>query len=89
MTIDENLNKLASNIFKHGTLENGDGCLQPSCYTTGENDDAIIDEYDVTHYDRHWVEPGKSVKLKFYRAEAFGASYPDLNNVIFETVINF
>ncbi len=53
-----------------------------------KNDDAIIDEYDVTHYDRHWVEPGKSVKLKFYRAEAFGASYPDLNNVIFETVIN-
>ncbi len=36
MTLEENLNKLASNIFKHGTLENGDGCLQPSCYTTGE-----------------------------------------------------
>ncbi len=87
MTIEENLKILARNIFNYGTLSNGDGCLQPSDFHRGHNDDPIINEYNVTHYDRIWEELGKSVRLRFYRAEAFGASCPNLDNIIYETVI--
>ena len=87
ITIEENLNILANRIFKEGALHNGDGCLQPSVFHRGHNDDAIIDTYNVTHYDRIWEEFGKSVKIKFYKAKAFGDSLPDLNNIIFESVV--
>ena len=87
MTIEENIFILAKMVFTTGTINNGNGCLQPSDFHRGHNDDAIIDAYDVTHYDREWVEAGKSIRLKFYKAEAFGASQPDINAVVFETIV--
>jgi hypothetical protein len=74
MNAKENLEILAKHIWKSGELKKGEGCLMSSDYYFGYNDDPIIDEYHVTHYDRQWEEQGKYVKINLYEAEAFGAA---------------
>ncbi|NCU32608.1 MAG: hypothetical protein EOM23_06710 [Candidatus Moranbacteria bacterium] len=71
--VQENLEKLARQIWDHGQIKNGAGCLMPSEFHFGDNDDPIIDTYDVTHYDRQWKETGKYVTINLYKAECFGA----------------
>jgi hypothetical protein len=74
MNAKENLEILAKNIWKSGELKKGEGCLMSSDFHFGYNDDPIIDEYHVTHYDRQWEEQGKSVRINLYEGDAFGAA---------------
>lgn len=73
-------------IWNRGESKNpGQYCFVPSDF--GGDDDTIINKYDVTHYDLHWNEHGKSVKVTLYRGDSFGASL-DLDEVA-NLVVNF
>ena len=38
-----------------------------------EHHDAIVTELDATHYDLAWDKPCKSVRIRFYRGDSYGA----------------
>lgn len=63
-------------------------CLTPSRYSSSKNlvHDSICDKIGATHYKMIWQDKGKSVKLTFYSAECYGATYK-LGDIVFTTVI--
>ena len=79
MNVNEALHIIANGIWKHGEIYNGEGCLCPSGIVARVTDyhrasDILIDKLNVTHYSRMWNKRGKTVKLRWYRAEEFGAT---------------
>lgn len=88
MKFEAALKKLAFNIFKSHDA-NATYCIIPSEYSSKKNPshDAIHQKIKATHYKRTWQINGKSVKLTFFEAECFGASF-DLGKKVFEKVID-
>jgi hypothetical protein len=78
-TLNDALKYFAEFIWKCGeSKEKGCQCIIPFAFneeiTTYEKASKIIhDEIKATHFDRAWNEKGKSVILKFYRGNGFGA----------------
>ena len=90
MKFETALKKLASSIWKSND-SNAIYCIVPSEYSLKNKknhlDDAIYQKIEATHYKKAWQINGKSVKLIFFKADSFGASY-DLGKKVFETVVD-
>ena len=81
-TIEEALHFFASLIWSNGESKNM-GCILPSGYSwcAGEPDkeytkasDFVYREYEATHFTRKWEKKGKSVALRLFKADGFGAA---------------
>ena len=82
MNFEDALKELAMGIWKE-EIKDGCGCLVPFPEWEKERethtervarDKAICDKIKATHFSREWVKEGKTVKLTFFKNDAFGAA---------------
>ena len=77
-TIEDAIQYLANEIWRFGESKSpACQCIVPSDYHTGEYglvSDIIVKELKATHFDRAWDTRGKTVRLRFYQGDAFGAA---------------
>jgi len=70
------LKRLAQGIWQHGeTSHKGSSCLNPDnphhrALTTDREEIGLP---PITHFDLHWHEKGRTVKINLYTASAYGA----------------
>ncbi|MCK9442062.1 MAG: hypothetical protein M0Q13_11655 [Methanothrix sp.] len=94
MDLDYALKFLIERIWNNGESKIiGQYSLLPSYFTENSSEYSIISDfleenYSYTHYDIHWYERGKSVKIRFYITEAFGAVIIKEENFKKEYIVN-
>jgi hypothetical protein len=79
MDLNYALRILAENIWNKGeTQEFASGCLIPSDYVENPKTyniaSDVLAKLGYTHFERLWNIKGKTVLLKFYSGDAFGAA---------------
>ena len=80
MELNYALEFLADRIWSNGeSKEIAESCLMPSDFLDNPSEYSLVSDFfekldTYTHYDIHWNERGKSVKIRFYSGEEFGAA---------------
>jgi hypothetical protein len=83
MTVNSAFQYLADFIWTHGEIGESEGILIPSRFDREDNkmfsatSDVLSEKYKATHYDRKWVEKGKTVEIRLWSCmggNGFGAT---------------
>lgn len=78
-TLKDALSYFSQPIWSDGESDEGCLCIVPETFDGSEFSDynrasqIVFYELKATHFDRTWQKKGKSVKLRFYQGNSFGA----------------